>query len=357
MSVSSSMARVRALALVATVVAVNVAACAKLPPKTAVGGPQPSVVLTAPAFINAPRPQLGIDIDFYAWRGMDEVSVARADIGYVKRLHANSVSINFPFFMSGPQSSTVHAGRATPSPSQLAELAAVARAAGLYVSIRPLLDETTFGESRVEWKPRDPATWFTSYKHFLLPYVRMAQSTRIPEFFSGVEFAGFSGSPRWIRLNTALSRVYRGTLAYASNWWKYQLRSTTIDGVRQTLDVYAPLPLRPNATTAEVAAAWISYAHTFAAHIVMSEVGIAAQRGAYKAPYKWSWPGEPLLPAIQVRWFTGACRATSAAHLGGVYFWSVNFGQSLTKPPTTANPGAFVGGPGARAIADCFRRS
>lgn len=312
--------------------------------------------VAAPLFMRTPQLQLGIDLDFYAWPGMDEASISRADIAYIKHLHANSVSINFPFFTNGPRASTVHATSATPSPSQLAALAARARAAGLYVTLRPLLDENSIGMFRMSWKPADPAAWFTSYQRFLLPYARMAQAACIPGLFTGVEFTQFSRSARWGRLDTALRRVYKGTLLYSSNWWNEKLGATTVNGVQQTLDAYRPLPVRANAPKARVVAAWKAYAATLPAHVVLSEVGIAAQPRAYTAPYRWSWPGEPLRPAIQVRWFTGACRAVAADHLGGIYFWSLNVGQPLTKQPTAADPSAFVAGPAARSIAACYQR-
>ena len=50
--------------------------------------------------------QLGIDIDLYTYPGQDFAAAAATDIAYIASLHANSMSISFPFFMSGP-----HCGR------------------------------------------------------------------------------------------------------------------------------------------------------------------------------------------------------------------------------------------------------
>ena len=114
-------------------------------------------------------------------------------MAYIKSLQANSVSISFPFFMAGPSSSAVYAKNTTPSPAQLAVLVNNAEAAGLYVSIRPLLDESTLGRSRVHWSPDDPAAWFVSYQRFLLPYAAMAQREKVPEFIVGTELSKIRG--------------------------------------------------------------------------------------------------------------------------------------------------------------------
>ena len=63
----------------------------------------------------------------------------------------------------------MYASAATPTPSQLAVLIHDAEQAGLYVSLRPLLDEHKLREPRGAWAPGDPAAWFASYQHFLQP--------------------------------------------------------------------------------------------------------------------------------------------------------------------------------------------
>lgn len=312
-------------------------------------GPLPSA-----SMVSRPPLELGIDIAFYASPGVDTQSVAQADIAYIKKLHANAVSIAFPFFMRDARSSKVYATSATPSPSAIATVARYAEKAGLYVSIRPLLDENNLEKPRTDWKPVHMAAWFDSYRRFLLPYAKMAQSIHIPEMVTGVELVRFRHSPYWASLDASLRRVYKGTLAYSNNWG-YHLDLQHVAHVRQLLDAYRPLKLPNNASTAQVEAAWDAYGRTLPPGLVLSEVGIAAQAGAYTAPYKWKWSGEPLIPAIQVRWYKGVCHAVAADHLGGLYFWSLNFGQDLTAPPTVQVPGSFVAGPGAREISACFQ--
>ena len=104
--------------------------------------------------------------------------------------------------MSGPSSSTVFATNSTPTPSQLAVLVRDTKQAGLYVSIRPLLDETALGISRVYWSPANPDASFASYRHFLIPYATMAQREHVQQFIVGAEFSMFADGgtgTHWIR--------------------------------------------------------------------------------------------------------------------------------------------------------------
>jgi hypothetical protein len=75
------------------------------PPPTPASRPLPSTA----------RMQLGVDIDAYTYPGQDIGAAAEQDIAYVESLHANAVSISFPFFMTGRLANSVHAGPATPS--------------------------------------------------------------------------------------------------------------------------------------------------------------------------------------------------------------------------------------------------
>jgi hypothetical protein len=306
-----------------------------------------------------PARQLGIDIDFYRYApGENVVPLANADIAYVKSLHANALSVSFPFFTNGWRGSTVYGNGETPSAANLATLARAAKAARLYFSIRPLLDESSLNHKggRTKWTPAHPAAWFASYERFLKPYAVMAQQQHIPEFFTGVEFDKINNSPYWARLDGFLRKYYHGTLAYANNWEIPIPKLLSKAGVVQTVDAYPPMKAATSASVASLTARWDQYLAPKARGIVISEIGIAAQAGAYSKPYRLTWAGEPLDPAIQARWFTAACDAMVHEKGRGIYFWSIALGQSLTTPPSLADPTDFVAGAGARAISACFQR-
>lgn len=296
--------------------------------------------------------QRGVDIDLYFFPGTDAVAAARADVRYVRSLHANAISVSFPFYMAGRKSPAVYAGSETPSPGQVALLARDAEQAGLYVSIRPLLDEQSLGGSRTSWKPRQPAAWFASYQQFLLPYAEMAQREHIPELIVGAEFDRFGAYPQWNALDRALRRVYHGRLAYALNW---TVRGPQGGPVTRLVDSYPPFPqLSASVSVAALTRAWESYDRRFPPGTVESEVGIAAVRGAYAQPWRVQWPGTAIDPAIQARWFTAACRAAQATDMGGIYFWALGFGRS--SGPTVTQPAAWSNSPGSAAIAACYQK-
>jgi hypothetical protein len=236
-------------------------------------------------------------------------------------------------------------------------LARYAEAAGLYFSLRPLLDEHSLGGPfRTFWKPPRLAAWFASYERFLEPYAKMAQRARVPEFITGAELSNFWRSPYWDRLDTVLRRVFKGRLAYCNNWSDHLTRATNAMGVLAMVDAYRPMHVPGNAGVARLTAAWDAYARRVPRGIVLSEVGIAAQHGAYARPFVVNWPGRPIVQAVQSRYFTAACNAVAREHLGGIYFWSVGIGQDLSAPPGAADPASFVASQGATAIFTCFMR-
>ncbi len=100
-----------------------------------------------------PTTELGIDLDFY-WHPDTPVSAAiTADAQYARELGANSVLISFPFYSVG---GVVVGGAATPSPAAIEQAVTAARAEGLQVGIRPLLDETNLGRARTYFQPSRP---------------------------------------------------------------------------------------------------------------------------------------------------------------------------------------------------------
>jgi hypothetical protein len=315
----------------------------------------PAGVSSAPARL--PAFQRGVDIDAYTYPGQDIAAAAAADIAYIKSLHANAVSISFPFFMADRSSPVVYAKNTTPSPAQLAVLANDAVQAGLYVSIRPLLDESTLGGSRTSWSPADPAAWFASYRRFLLPYAAMAQREKIQELIVGTEFSAFGSSPLWNTLDKALRSNFHGALGCSNNWGSKALAGDGSgapfagncgDGVRESLDAYHP-------QQGNLLIKWEAFDAQYPRGTVVTEVGIDAVAGADETPYKHEWPGVTSLDtSVQARWFTAACNAAAREHLGGVYFWPLDFSNEPATGPTLTYQGEWAGGAGGKAIAQCF---
>ena len=287
--------------------------------------------------------QRGIDVDFYTYPGQDVAAAAGVTVAYARSLHANAIGISFPFFMTSRDAATVHAGAATPTPDQLATVIIAARRAGMRVTLRPLLDEKALGGSRVSLRPVNQAAWFTSYRQFLVPYLVMAQQLQVSEFITGAELTQFSRSPRWKELDTSIRRIYHGQLGCSDN---LHFRHGGCGTAVQLVDAYQPLhpPL---------AAAWRSFDATFPFGTVLAEVGIAAVYGAWIKPWLINWPDSVLNPAMQAQWFTDACYAAAAAHLHGIYFWSLDLSDQQTGP-TLADEAEWAHSAGASAISQCF---
>ena len=101
-------------------------------------------------------------------------------------------------------------------------------------------------------------------------------------------------------------------------------------------------------------AGWEAFDRTLTHGTVETEVGIGAVSGADKKPWQHHWSVRSLNQSVQARWFTAACHAAARTHLGGIYFWPLNFSQTIGNGPTLA---IRAGGPvvlGAQAIATCF---
>ena len=304
------------------------------------------ITLPETAVSAAPRAfQRGIDIDWYSWPGEDVAGGAVQAIAYARRLHADAISVSFPFFMKS-NADSVQTNTATPTPADMRILLSAARRAGMYVSVRPLLDEKSLGHSRLGFVPSDPRAWFRSYARFLRPYALVAQRYHAGEFIVGSELKSFNLAPGWAGLDRYLRRRYHGTLACADNWDRVVKRGCATRV--QTVDAYHP------AHTADYLAAWESWDATLPAGMMQTEVGIAAAAPAPRKPWVLSWPGSPLDPRVQARWFTAACHAAVRAHLGGIYFWSIGLGTPSSHGPTLASETTWAGGPGARAIARCY---
>jgi hypothetical protein len=301
---------------------------------------------SAPLIVPGPAStmQLGIDIDAYTYPGQNVAAAARSDVAYVESLHANAVSISFPFFMGGPASDTIAASVSTPTPGELVTIVATAVDAGLYVSVRPLLDGSSIGKSRTGWVPPDPQAWFASYRAFVLPYAAAAQRAHAREFIVGAELSRMERMPQWNGLDRAIARRFSGTLAYANNWGRPRLAGSG-GNVTETVDAYQP-------TRPPLAQAWVRFDQRLPPGTVETEIGIAAVDQAWRRPYQQHWPTGRLDPAVQAQWFAAACAAARATHLGGIYFWSIGLGQPTG--PTLAQQFNWAYSAGATAISQCF---
>jgi len=190
------------------------------------------------------------------------------------------------------------------------------------------------------------SAWFASYTQFLLPYARMAQASKVGMFIVGAEFTRFGDSPLWNGLDQALAKVFHGRLAYSDNGSAQMSRSD--GGLRtfKTVDAYPPI-------NPPFLAGWQAYDRALPTGTILTELGIAAWEGAWRAPWEHRPRNHVFDPQVQVMWFSAACQAAKATGLGGIYFWTLGL-QVTFKTTTAATPGAWAHSAGATAIARCF---
>ena len=342
----------------------------------ATASPTPRTTRTAPAtpagkvaFPWQPgRPQLGIQV-FWGDTPKDSDSTIRLKaermISYVTSLDANSITISFPFHTSGPEASEVNSGSDTPSPARLDITVRLAEAAGLRVTLRPLMDETSLVAAgpnnwRGNIEPADRSAWFASYQDFLTPYLELAQRDRVQTFVIGTEFSSMQNDPRWSGVISAARADYQGQLTYADNWDSYVEQSASMPVDQVGVDAYPDLTdLGDNATVPQIVAGWNAWLDQKTTgplpDSLFYEVDAPAEQGAYQHPGSWENAGPTLDLTVQANWFKAVCQVAQSRDLAGLYWWRVDMQQD----PAAADPqhdrtDSWVGRPAADIIRSCF---
>jgi hypothetical protein len=333
-------------------------------------GAQPTVS-ASPSPVRVAKPwqpgmrELGVNV---LWENSsdddDVVTRAKADriLDYIVSLHANSVALNFPFIVESLKSNAVTTDTLTPSPARIRIFLEEASARKVRVTLRPYLDERRILPAwRGEIAPTDRNAWFASYQAFLLPYLQAVQNTGLAEVVIGVELNSLQADPRWVALIAAARQLFPGTITYSANYDSFQHKSPApaVDGVG--VDAYFKTTLNDNATVAAITAAWQQwidrYAGNAADKLVLHEVGIAAQSGAYLHPGQWGSDGVPINLTVQANWYAAVCQAAESTKLAGLYVWNVRMhGNPGHEDPQQADRMTFIDRPAEKTLRDCYAR-
>jgi hypothetical protein len=314
------------------------------------------------------RFQYGIQVYAHTASGQAADAYFAPILDYVVERGANSVGLTFPLYSDGLRSTTVHSGPETPSLGAIVGMVRAARARGLRVMVRPIIDEanlrTTPGGWRGVLRPTDVGKWFASYTAALIPYLDGARAAGAEEFVLATELTSLQKQgPQWQVLRRTAGQHFDGSLSFAFNWDATDSGLLPKGDSRAAagIDMYFAVDLDDSAPVAQLAAALKAplMAKPAPMRAVMSaqEVGIPAVSGAYKRPWDWGdSSGAPLLPEIQARWFTAACQAVKEAGLKGIYFWMLDSTEDPGQiDPAGSRPANFVGRPGEASIESCFR--
>ncbi|MGW1718208.1 glycoside hydrolase family 113 [Streptomyces sp. NPDC002156] len=325
----------------------------------------------APARVARPwrrgDPQLGAQVLWYTYPGETDASV-RANslrlVNYMVGKDMNAVSVTFPFATAGPTASRVAASAETPSVRHLGMLLDTAAAAGLRITVRPLLDEQSLvARDPLAWRgslaPEDRAAWFRSYEAFVAPYLRLAARHHASTFVVGAELTSLEDDPRWRSVIASARKSFTGELSYDANWDDYVSRHVPVPVEHLGVDAYFPLPrLGDDASVAEIAEGWQRWLDRKSTgklpRILLSEVGIIAEDGAYRHPAVWKGEGK-LNPTVQQRWFAAACQVARERDMAGLYWWNLDFHADPAAGADADSRASFIGRPAEAVVASCFR--
>lgn len=314
------------------------------------------------------QPQLGVDVYWAEIPGESEQTVqakVTSELDYVVSLGANAVSLSFPFVTTGVHADQVSADPATtPSMADLGFLLTQAKADGLYVALRPILNEDALVKQDANaWRgsiqPASVSTWFANYTQFLTPYAQLAQSTGTDTFYISTELTSMEGySADWSALTTHLKSVYTGTLADSVNYDRLPANTPRIPGAQLGVDAYFPLTdLGDNATVPQLAAGWNHWLNAYSTgaltNLEISESGIVPYDGAYQAPFVWS-PNGKVNENIQTSWYQAACQVAQTRHVAGLYWWYLDLEGVGDDDATADDPMSFYDTPAAQVVKDCF---
>ena len=191
--------------------------------------------------------------------------------------------------------------------------------------------------------PKNLGAWLDSLLSTERPALELARHERVSEFVVGTEMASVDQSPLWCRFFRKAARIYKGTLSYAS-WGGRGVSGGFFDKGAVRLPTaalgataYPPIYLTPTASVNALTKAWEAFLTKYTPSSVLrrtsiDEMGIPAVAGSYHDPWVWTGLTGPADPTIQARWYEAACRAATAEHMRGLYFWSMPLNSDPANP-------------------------
>lgn len=281
--------------------------------------------------------QAGINIQIYGHPDMEEV---RTVFNHLRNIGINSVALNFPFYQSDWQANEVNTSpEDTPTITELQEIIGIAHATELSVMIRPIMDEQVFLSSnmwRGQIKPKDPTSWFDSYRALMLTYAKLAEATNAKSLNIGTELNSMQSSyqDNWKELIESIRLVYKGELLYSFNYDTVS-EIPSIEFVELLdhvgIDAYFPLDLPDGATVNMLEEEWKNEMSQLKAELwqyslIVTEAGILPVAGAYRTPYAWSFPDGTYDPQAQTNYYEATFNIWKPK-IEGIYWWAVVLGH------------------------------
>jgi len=313
--------------------------------------------------------QLGIDI-YWVANTADSATVVRAKarriINYAVKLHANSISVSFPFYTYGVKSNAVYrSAKTTPTPQEIGIFLDEAQKSRMRTMLRPILNEDVLYSAHA-WRgsiqPTNRAAWFTSYRQLLVPYAKVGATGHLTTLVVGTELNSLETDSHWAGLVSAVRAVYKGQVAYDENTSDFQAHDNHLPLATFGVDAWPHIQLPDSATVTQLTDAWSKWlgTHTLAVRrkAILTEVGIRAMAGAYPNPAKWNGIGTPkIVTRVQTNWFRALCGAVQREHMGGIYWWEVSYDADPANPSAfQTDPFTYLGRPAQDVVNNCFTR-
>lgn len=182
----------------------------------------------------------------------------------------------------------------TPDDKALIHAINRAHSLGMKVMLKPHVDIRTD-----EWRgyiiPSND--WFTSYKNYLMYYVRLAEQYNVEVFSIGTELVNVTlpnWQSQWDSIIRDIRKAYSGRIVYSANWDEYKSVPfwNKMDFIG--IDAYFPLTAKKDPTKKELIAGWQAHAaeidewlkaEKLKKPVVFNEIGYCSADGTNIQPW------------------------------------------------------------------------
>jgi glycosyl hydrolase family 113 len=223
----------------------------------------------------------------------------RQQLDRLSAMGANAVSL-MPFASQPgpdrPELRFLNRGPGSETDIGLIHATRLARARGFHVLYKPHLwisGGSWPGDVRMK-SEADWMAWWRGYRRYILHHALLARWAGADLFSVGVELSlTVDREAEWRDLIAAVRLFFPGTVTYSGNWYG-DLDSVRFWDVLDVIgvDAYFPLAGSPRATRVElergaeaIADRLAAASRRFGRPVLLTEVGFAARRGAWVAPY------------------------------------------------------------------------
>jgi hypothetical protein len=275
----------------------------------------------------------------YSDRALEKASAAGVD----------HIQIVTTYYQKTHASGRIESTERTPSVESVVHAIEKARELGLRVMLKPHVDIISdHGGSLTRsdigaYTEEQGRKWFSSYRHYILKYARLAQENNIDIYCIGTELSYAAGNTAfWKDLIKEVRRIYKGKLTYAANWDNYDNIGFWEDLDYAGIDAYFPLSHSVSPSLEELEQGWSKWKkklerfhERISRPILFTELGYPSAPHAAATPWLNGNSGSAD-PGMQAKCYRAFFRTMwSTPWLEGVYWWRWN-------------PSVYSGGPNNR---------